>query len=407
MKIMKKLTVIATIIMIGSWASAQALTKTSPFLSSIPALFLEPHDYEPEEAEITLHPERSEIPHFGDRNRLHYTFALQDDKTAPLLFVVPGTGGTATQPNTLYLAELAYRLGYSVVTLPSTSHWSFAMAASSDGRTGYLPKDAVDNYRLLLTLKYRLEREEEIHPRQYGLLGFSYGGLDGEQLVQQDQRQHQFGFDFLIMINTPLNLMAAIEKVDGYFQKGLEWPARVRENLKAFAVGRTIEIGKGTIKIDSPEALQKAFPLRDEKLAWILANSFRDSVQESAFVADLIVGSSSSANDSLPTDQSIVNYLKEKVFRPLSTKQHRPMESLIADNNLMITNGAGITANNSRTKTIVFHAKDDFLSFPEYSDKLENLPAELHSAETGGHLGNLASPAVINELKQVLSRVKK
>lgn len=409
MKIMKKFFLVAfTSFFASSLGWTQLNVQPSPFLNSIPALFLEPKDFDPTTGEITLHPERNEIPILGDRNRLTYTYALQEDPTSPMLFILPGTGSSATQSNTLFLAELAYKAGYSVVTLPSTSHWSFALAASSDGRTGYLPKDGIDNYRLLLTLKYRLEREENIRPRQYGLMGFSYGGLDGEQLSRQDQKQKMFGFDFLIMINTPLNLMTAIKKVDGYFDKGRAWPERHREGLRSYALGRTIDISNGRIKIDTPENLRAAFPLRDEKLAWILAQSFRDSIKESAYIAELVAGHQpANANEALTANTDIETYLKEKVFATLGKKQRRPVESLVADNNLMFSNALDIKSMKNKMKMIVFHAKDDFLSFPESIDKLESIPAELHLAEVGGHLGNLASPSVIRDLKDVLLRVKK
>lgn len=407
MKFMKNFVAIAlSVSALSQSLFAQTALPLSPFLSSIPALFLQPNDFEPDEAEITLHPERTDLPVYSDRNRLHYTYALQEDKTAPLLFVVPGTGGTANQSNTLFLAEIAYRQGYSVVTIPSTSHWSFALAASSDGRTGYLPKDGADNYKLLLTLRYRLEREEGIRPRKFGLIGFSYGGLDGEQLIQQDQRQHQFGFSFLIMINTPLNLMAAIQKVDNYYNQGSSWPEKTRMGLKSFAVGRSIDIANGRIKINTPEDLKRAFPLREERLAWILASSFRDSIRESALAAELVAGRNVSAQEALPETLDIGTYLKEKVFTPISKKQKRPIESLIADNNLMIANAHLANGTPTTVKTIVFHSEDDFLSFPEFSDRLGGLPAELHVAPSGGHLGNLTNPSVIKELKEVLLRVK-
>lgn len=375
------------------------------FLESLPVLFMQAHDYEPTEHQLTLFPERSELPLIGDRNRLTYTYALQADPTAPLVFVLPGTGGAANQNSTLAVAEMAFKAGYSVITVPSTSHWSFAIAASSNGRTGFPPKDGEDNYRFLLTLKYRLEREAHLQPRQFGLIGFSYGGLDGDQLLRQDLRQKGFLFDFFIAINPPLDLMTAIRKVDRYHAASNGWSQQRIETLLGFAQGRFLEVANGHYQLETTADAERVFPLSEEKLAWLLSHNFRESVKDSASIAETVAGNPSGRFKSLST--SIETYLLDKVITPLSSKLHISVDELLSSLQFLGNLKPEQKRKLVKTKLILFHAKNDFLSFPEELKKLDALPLELRLYENGGHLGNMTTSSFRRDLRATLVRLKK
>lgn len=383
-----------------------------PFLSSAPALFLHPSNYEPKEAQITFHSERTEKLLLPEQNRLVYTFSIQKNPTAPLLFLIPGMGGFAFNGNTLYLAEIAFNLGYSVVTLPSTTHWSFAVAASSTGRTGYLPDDSQDMYFLISVIKKNLMRAYTINPNKWGLMGYSYGALDGAFLIAQDLKQHKFNFDFLLMLNPPLNRATAIAKVDKYFADGQRWSEKRRFNISSLAIGRFIDINDGLIKIETFDQLKSAFPLKESALSWLLAREFVTSVASSAYFGDLIENKktpSTSAGKSSAFNTSITQYLRDSVYPAKMKSTHASLKTVEAQSELLTVLEQNKGELTSHTKVVMFHSLNDFLSFPEGTpilNTLKNHKIEMKLFPFGGHMGFISDTSVVEELKAKLNSLK-
>lgn len=159
-----------------------------PFLSSMATLLLSnTPSFKMIIQKISLHPERDHLFKFKKKmDSLNYAFKLQSNPKASMIVIIPGIGSTATDASTLYLAEQVYSLGFSVITLPSSTHWSFALAASSKGATGYLPSDSLDMYELLNAIKQNIYDNHSITPKHWGVLGTSYGTLDSAFLMKRD-----------------------------------------------------------------------------------------------------------------------------------------------------------------------------------------------------------------------------
>lgn len=404
------LTVVALFSSVVVQASATSEHPEKPFLSSIPAVLLAPSaKFNTDVGSLTLYPERSKLVSEKSKNLLQYNYKIQSDPNAPMIIVIPGIGGLANSSSALYSAEMAYNLGYSIITLPSTTHWSFALAASATGRTGHMPADAKDLYQVIKAIKVKLEESHSIHPSQWGLIGASYGTLDSSFLMAQDLNEKVFNFQFLIVINPPLNRTLATTKVDEYYAYGKQWPDRKKSNLERFMVQRILSATRGINPIDTYQELEHAFPVEEKELAWLMAKLFRSVVLNSAGIGNLVEQSQNPSSTSPGASQStlITDYLREKLYKKHYGAQ-KEVDFLKLENESNLS--YALSKNNSelvRTKKIIlFHSTNDYLSFPEGQDILNQLSVEKYVYPYGGHLGILSDEIVLQQMKDVLMRLK-
>ena len=405
--ILMSLVILILSIQFAAQASPTSEHPEKPFLSSIPILFLSPSpNYSPKEAALTLHPERGAFVAFLKPNKYKYTYKVQPDPQAPALIIIPGIGGVADDKSTLFLSELAYKNGYTVLTLTSSTHWSFALAVSTSGRAGHLPDDSKDLYQVIKAIKSKLEKQYHIQPATWGLMGTSYGALDSSFLFAQDLDEKEFQFQSLTLINPPLNRSTAITKVDQFFNYGNQWPAEKQNDLQLDFFNRLNLVNLHMIPLKTYDDLQSAFPMTENELSWLLGSSFRDVVLNTAYVSNLLENiETSSAEKAFQGD--ILNYLRERLYKKyygaqtpedyLKLEQESDLSYALAKNNSEILN---------TKKVILFHSTNDYLSFPENNSILDELKMEKHIYPFGGHLGMITDMTIIKDLESTLVRLK-
>lgn len=89
---------------------------------------------------VNLIPSRSKTPLLAKSARLRFTFTLQADVTAPLIFVIPGTGGNANSHSAKFIAEQLFTMGYQTVIVDNPFSWNFVVAGSTSALPGYPPR---------------------------------------------------------------------------------------------------------------------------------------------------------------------------------------------------------------------------------------------------------------------------
>lgn len=405
--ILMSLIVLILSIQFAAQASIVSEHPEKPFLSSVPVLFLAPSsDYKHKESSLTLHPERGSSIAFLKPNKFQYTYKIQPDPSAPVLIVAPGMGGEAGGNTTLYISELAYRNGYTVITLTSSTHWSFALAVSSSGRAGHLPADSKDLYQAIKVIKTRLEKKFQITPSAWSLLGTSYGALDSSFLFAQDLDEKVFQFQSLILINPPLSRSTATSKSDQYFEQGQQWTAEKQKFLQFdfFHRSQLIKLHFGSLK--TYEDLESTFPMTEIELSWLLGKSFRDIVLNSAYVSNLLSNIETSSYEEA-FQGSITNYIRESLYKKyydaqteddyLKLEQQSSLSYALSKNNSEILN---------TKKVVLFHSTNDYLSFPEHHSVLDELNVEKHIYPFGGHVGMIVDDAIVKDLESTLLRLK-
>jgi ABC-type transporter lipoprotein component MlaA/pimeloyl-ACP methyl ester carboxylesterase len=163
------------------------------------------------------------IPATG--RRLKFTFWLQPGK-ANVVYIVPGLGSHRLAENSLALAELVYKNGFSAVCISSPFNSEFMENASTAAMPAYLPVDGHDLHVALTEIDRRLH---VLYPDRLGnraLMGYSLGAFQS-LFVAATEPTNQLPlikFDRVVAINTPVRLAQGISKLDEFYRAPLSWP---------------------------------------------------------------------------------------------------------------------------------------------------------------------------------------
>ncbi len=264
---------------------------TNPLAMTITQALVSPKEDRSKRATISLMPERRQVFLFEKNADLKFTYRVQKDPTAPLVFIVPGTGGVAESSGALFLAEQLYNLGYQTVTVDDGFSWRFALSASKLGLPGYTPADSQDLYTALRAVNTKLQKEAAIQPRSYSLVGYSLGALQAIFMHRLDQDKKVFNFERVLMIDPPMDLMRAVSSLDYFYNIG----NALSDNRKVVVFNRLVEVGNKYLNAHAdftdPNLLQQAFDelgFDRKDLAYLIGGSFRNSLRDVIFASQQI-----------------------------------------------------------------------------------------------------------------------
>jgi ABC-type transporter lipoprotein component MlaA len=169
---------------------------------------------------------------------LSFTYWLQR-KPAPMVYIVPGLGSHRLAGPALALAELVYSNGFSAVTVSSAYNYEFMERASTAALPSYAPVDAHDLHVALTQIDARLNADFPGRLQARALMGYSMGGFHSLFIAgtgatnSGGESPPLMKFDRYVAINSPVRLLYAVSQLDEYFQAPLAWPAAERtENIE-------------------------------------------------------------------------------------------------------------------------------------------------------------------------------
>ncbi|WP_068827954.1 serine/threonine protein kinase [Pseudomonas sp. BMS12] len=247
-------------------------------------------DIDQADYDLKLRPERQfELPeNFWPVTKLRYRLARQDGK-APLIFIISGTGANYASGKTEELKRLFYSAGYHVVQLSSPTSYDFMSAASRTATPGISSADAEDLYRVMMAVR---AQHPGLEVSDYYLTGYSLGGLHAAFVSALDEQQRQFNFKRVLLLNPPVNLYTSVTNLDRLVQTRV---AGVDNHTTYFdlVLQKLTRYFEENGQIDMNEAMLYDFQksgqkLSNEQLAMLIGTSFRFSVSDMAFTADLI-----------------------------------------------------------------------------------------------------------------------
>lgn len=399
-------------------AQAKAAILRNPLAMTITQILAIPKKDEARRDELVLLPSRKDTFLFEGDAELKFTYHLQDRKTAPLIFVIPGTGGNAQSQGALFLAEKFYELGYSTVTLDNPFSWQFTVAGSTAGLPGYTPRDSADLYRALKAVNRRLIHRKGIAPRSYSLTGYSLGGTQSLFIHKLDEAERVFNFAKILLINPPTDLLYAVTQLDLMFEDGNRL-SRGRKltlfNQVAEAGSQLMGSGASTNAADI-HSLQKVFDhlqFNERDMAYLIGGSFRDSLRDVIFtsqqVRDLKVLKSpvSRHRRNQRYDESrsysFNQYLTQFVFPQV--KKSKPEGYTAWD--LNDESNMYQFADHIRTRQNIFliHSEDDFiLKAKDLAWLRDTFGPRALIFPFGGHCGAMNFPQFGDALKGIFSR---
>lgn len=265
----------------------EATIATTP--PALRAPLADPDDVDQADYRLNLRPEReARLPSsFWPVRRLTYRLARQSG-TAPLVFLIAGTGARYDASNMEALKGVLYAAGFHVAQVSSPTSYDFMSAASRLATPGYSPEDARDLYRVMLAIR---DRHPELPVSDYLLVGYSLGGLQAAFVSRLDEERRQFGFRRVLMINPPVNLDTSVRNLDRLVQVRLgdgeqaNFYERVLDRLSRYFRARgTIDLNEAMLL----EFQQSPYQLNDEEMAMLVGSVFRLTAADIVFTSDLI-----------------------------------------------------------------------------------------------------------------------
>jgi predicted esterase len=351
---------------------------------------------------IQLIPGRNDVELLEGKGRLRVRFEPQADRQAPLVFLIPGFGGSAYTGSTRYVAQMLVDRGFQVATLPSPFSWNFALAASQSGLPGYTARDSEDLYAAMRAVLERIRERDGVSVDRIGLIGFSHGALHAGYLSKLDAERGQIGFDKVLLVNPPVNLPEAIHKIDQLADLEQRFGAQARDDIESYAFG----VGRAALNrdIDDPGYFanwDQRLKLSGEQIRYLIGKALRVPVGNMLYVIELmkqpgilttpVSWGYRSARFEEARRYDILDYVRHILAPELRRIQGRgaDFERLAGESSLTAI-GPALKDN---PRVYLMHNADDFLISGEDLRFVEGVFGErARIYPHGGHLGNLWFP---------------
>ena len=346
-------------------------------------------------------PGREKPPVFYYDEGLRCSFVAQNKK-APLVFLIAGSGSSGQAPKLLTMMKALYQAGFHVITLPSTSNANFVISASLSSVPGDLPEDAEDLYRAMESAWK--EVKDEIEVSDFNLCGYSLGGTQSAFVAKLDEERRIFNFRKVLMINPAVSLYNSsmrfeelLKKIPGGAKKeGFFFNRMLAKFGQHYRYGGFVAINDDFIYSIYEENLFK-----QEETAGLIGLAYRINMAGMIFSSDVMTGGGYvvpknrviQSTDSLfdyflvSSHLSFNNYFNE-YFYPYFLKKRPGLtkEALIASESLKSIDGYL----RSSGKFGVMTNENDFILAPDELVYLKELfGARVKVYPRGGHLGNL------------------
>jgi hypothetical protein len=348
--------------------------------------------------------------------RLRAWLSLQD-KPAPLVIVIAGTGSDGNSASQSRLRAILYGAGYHVLAMPSPTFPRFIAAASSTGVAGDLQQDGHDLYAAAQAILAHLPAKVQI--TEVDILGYSLGGANAAIVKSIDATEHRLNIRRAVMINPPVSLFSSMDRLDRLFAQsigpGEEGIEQLYRRLYA-RLGNFYRAG-GQMHLDATDVFDAmAAVLRtDADFSAAVALTFRLDLMDMFYAGDLYAGTGVGIDPQhLPTvsesterigrelrTRSFAEYF-DKVFAPyyLAHRSGSTRESLVAENRLEVI---GTTLRTDPDYYALTNADDLILDADELAWLRATLGGRIVVYPHGGHLGNLGGRQQAADMLQMLA----
>jgi hypothetical protein len=341
-------------------------------------------------------------PIFWFDRDLRVWFSAQD-KPAPLVIVVAGTGGDGNTSLLATLRAVLYGAGYHVLTLPSPTFPGFIVSTSSTGVAGDLIQDGKDLYAAMQRIVAHLPGKVQI--TDVDIVGYSLGGANAGIVKSIDATQHKMHIHRAVMIEPPVSLFESVGRLDKLFALNIGSGDAGVEHLYRRLYAQIANLYRATDRgqIDQNFLLGAAAEVlkSDAEFSAAIALTFRIDLMNMFFAGDLYAGTGvvvdpkhpPKVGDSLEHTEEILRgkpfaeYFT-RVFAPyyLKHRPHSTTESLVADNRLNVIEETLRTDPDYYVQT---NSDDLILDASELAWLRDTLGTRIAVYDHGGHLGNL------------------
>lgn len=223
-----------------------------------------------------------------------YGVFLQERREAPLFFVIGGTGAGHDSAKSRLLAGVLYQAGFHVVSLPSPSHSSFIVTASTYSVPGQLAEDAEDLYRVMVRIRDEVRGEVAVGGTYVG--GYSLGGTHAAFVSQVDEREGRLDLRKALVVNPSVSLSNSVRILDDMLNRHLEKdPAAVNDFIdRIFGELSALYDAREEFDSSDPGFLYRAFTFLEppeQELEMLIGLAFRLTSNDMSFASDVMTNS--------------------------------------------------------------------------------------------------------------------
>ena len=216
-----------------------------------------------------------------------FSVALQNKK-APLVFILSGTGSSATSLKTEFFQRIFYTAGYHVVGVSSTMNTNSVVSLSYEKMPGILMNDGIDLYRAMKRIKTIVEKRAKIS--DYYLTGYSLGATHSAVVSFIDEKEKDFDFKRVFMINPAVNLYTSATILDNMLDNAIgNNISNLFERINVLTDNMATLTGKVSLenlKNQNPEEVLRSLGITDNDLKVGIGLVFRLSAIDINFVTD-------------------------------------------------------------------------------------------------------------------------
>ncbi len=148
-----------------------------------------------------------------------YEYGVWKQKNdAPLMILISGTGSLYNSGLTMYMANVFYERGYNVLALSSPTTMPYIVSQSKNNYAGYIKDESTHMYDLIATAISK-EKAEGMKITKTYIGGYSLGGFQSLLIQEMDSEKKKIGIEKSLMLNSPVSILTATQKLDSYLVK--------------------------------------------------------------------------------------------------------------------------------------------------------------------------------------------
>lgn len=375
---------------------------TNPYVATIvgsSSLMLEEELPEIYERTFTIDTENSKkIPEtFWYEKGFKFSLVKQN-KPAPLIFIVAGTGASHDSIRMNYFQRIFYKEGYNVISITSPIHMNFILNTSQSKMPGPLMEDSKDIYEVMKK-SYEMVKNEIMLTETY-LMGYSLGATQAAFISYIDSKENSFNFKRTFMINPVVDLHSSATLLDQLLEENI---GGKKENISELIDEVLTELSKNRTKKNTgitEESIFEIFKdkvLSNEKMGALIGLAFRMIAVDFNFVTDLVNDRKVYVKESIGKYESLfpfyekigfaglLSYL-EKIAEPYYKEKGVSRDKLL---NMVKINEIENYLKNSSNIAMVTNEDELILESHEIKYLKEIFKDKIIVYPTGGHCGNM------------------
>ncbi|WP_224982098.1 alpha/beta hydrolase family protein [Geomonas agri] len=336
---------------------------------------------------------------------------VYQERKAPLVFLIAGSGSRFDVPRMLKLQKVLYQTGFHVVSITSPTHMDFVVNAAS-GLPGIATDDAKDLYRVM-DLAYQKVRDR-IQVSQFLLAGYSLGGFNAAFVAKLDDKEHHFNFKRVLLVNPPVCLYDSVSALDRLLVQNVPGGMDNFDTWFRGVFSETMHLaeswGPGGLSGESMYRTYKRMQPSESNLAALIGLTARMNAADMIFTADVMNGggyivpknvrltstTSLTRYATVAYKTSFVDYFDQWLFPHYQkTEPGLTREQLLRRETLRSLEGYL----KGSGKFGLIHNEDDIILVSGDIEYLERVFGDrAWIFPSGGHMGNMFHPDVVSAI---------